>query len=54
MMTIKLTADYRVRYPAGSVLTVDDEQAKVLRAMGVAEPVTEKKQSKAKQGTKKD
>ena len=39
-MKIKLTKDFRIALNAGTVITVDDNYAETLKALGVAETVT--------------
>ena len=39
-MKIKLTKDCRIALNAGTVITVDDNYAETLKALGVAETVT--------------
>ena len=39
-MKIKLTNDFRVALKAGTVITVEDNYAETLKALGVAETVT--------------
>ena len=50
-MLIKLTHDTSVRYPKDSILEVTDEEAKRLKAFGLAEEV--KAEKKAKKNAKK-
>ena len=39
-MKIKMTKDFRIALNAGTVITVDDNYAETLKALGVAETVT--------------
>ena len=39
-MKMKLTKDFRIALNAGTVITVDDNYAETLKALGVAETVT--------------
>ena len=55
-MKIKLTKDFRIALNAGTVITVDDNYAETLKALGVAETVTatRKKTEKAYKADKAD
>ena len=54
-MKIKLTKDFRIALNAGTVITVDDNYAETLKALGVAETVTatRKKTEKAAKADEK-
>lgn len=54
-MKIKLTKDFRIALNAGTVITVDDNYAETLKALGVAETVTatRKKTEKAEKADEK-
>lgn len=54
-MKIKLTKDFRIALNAGTVITVDDNYAETLKALGVAETVTatRKKEEKAEKADAK-
>lgn len=54
-MKIKLTKDFRIALNAGTVITVDDNYAETLKALGVAETVTatRKKTEKADKADEK-
>lgn len=54
-MKIKLTKDFRIALNAGTVITVDDNYAETLKALGVAETVmaTRKKADKAEKADAK-
>ena len=54
-MKIKLTKDFRIALNAGTVITVDDNYAETLKALGVAETVTatRKKTDKAEKADAK-
>lgn len=45
-MKIKLTQDFRVQLPAGTTITVDDNYAATLKALGVADVVSTRKTAK--------